>query len=201
MAAVAPPPAPGVNGGVAAAVALEPEQRAAVVEGLARLAASLPAAQGAEAGKALMAPCVARAQSIATAAAASSGGRGRAGRASRAALSAGWYIHDYIRSEGVARNSSIWGDMQSAGACGRHLSTEGHACVHACRRPLPKHAGGRLSPAALSALAAELGLMSAVVRFLEFPQFAQAAAAGGEAAAAAAAEAHPALQVRGQAQG
>ncbi|KAG2427058.1 hypothetical protein HXX76_012574 [Chlamydomonas incerta] len=127
MSAVAPPPAPGLNGGVAAAVALEPEQRAAVVEGLARLAASLPAAQGAEAGRALMAPCVARAQSIATAAAAAS--------------------------------------------------------------------GGRLSPAALSALAAELGLMSAVVRFLEFPQFAQAAAGGGEAAAAAAAEAHPALQV------
>ncbi|KXZ46622.1 hypothetical protein GPECTOR_42g833 [Gonium pectorale] len=163
MAAVAPPPAAsaagGVGGGGAGAAAgppglglagsLSTEDRSAVVEGLARLAATLPAEAAAEAGCALMSPFVARVQSVAAAAAAE---------------------------------------------------------------------GGWLSPAALAALASELGLMTAVVRFLEPPAHgglqgrwsgpglagaghrdaaaAVVAAAAAEAAtAAAASREHPVLKV------
>ncbi|EFJ42166.1 hypothetical protein VOLCADRAFT_107418 [Volvox carteri f. nagariensis] len=107
MTAVAPPPPPAGGGAGAAAassssaaVSLGLDERCAVVEGLSRLASSLPSDAAAAAGCGLMAPCAARAQAVVAAAAA---------------------------------------------------------------------AGGPLSPTTLAALAAELGLMTAVVRYLEPP--------------------------------
>lgn len=61
-AAVAPVPAAGA---AAAAVPLGPEERAAVVEGLARLASALPSPTNGEAGLRLIQPLLQRAQSLA----------------------------------------------------------------------------------------------------------------------------------------